>query len=126
MSAKTPSLFASRMTPFANTGLGNAELCYFAPHSIETGSQQAVSWSVLIRDLVYSMADGQGSPIRSSAPMWCHELGMDEDPCPGLAVEIQIRTPIPKIDKSLSGSYLQDPDGGAPIALFPPLPADLL
>ncbi len=126
LNSKTPSLFASRLSPFDNAAISKSQLCYFAPQSILTGSATKVGWSVLLRDLVYSYVGGQALPTQSLRPRWCLDLGMDEETCPGLSVEMQIRTPIPKIEGSLPGSYLQDPEGGPSVALYPPLPPELI
>lgn len=126
LSRRSPSLFGSHLTPFDNGSIARSQLFYFAPQSMATGAHKDVTWSVLARDLVYSMIDGDGKPLLSLNPRWCLELGMDEETCPGLAVEFQIRTPIPKYDANLSGAYLQDPNGGPSVALYPPLPIDMI
>jgi hypothetical protein len=126
LSTKGPSLFVSRQTPFDSGFVAKSQLFYFAPQCIRTGSGQQVSWSVLARDLVYSMHDGGGQPLLSLNSRWCLELGMDEETCPGLAVEMQVRTPIPKFDPSISGFYLQDPNGGPSIPLYPALPIEMI
>lgn len=125
-SKRNPSLFASTQTPFENGAIKNSELCYFAPQCIITGGQHKVSWSVMARDLVYSMVEGAGRPLLSAKPHWCQDLGMEEESCPGLATEFQIRTPIPAENPAIPAYYLQDPDGGPSVALYPPLPIDLL
>ncbi|MBX9686720.1 MAG: hypothetical protein K2X27_08460, partial [Candidatus Obscuribacterales bacterium] len=89
-----PRLFASRQTPFDNASLENCQLCYFAPQAVSAAPAAETSWSVLIRDLVYNLFDGNGQLLPSSKARWCLDLGMDEENCPGLAVEMQIRTPV--------------------------------
>lgn len=126
-SAKT-ALFASRQTAFdfMRGVVGKSQLCYYAAKAVNSGSSPGLSWSVMIRDLVFSMFDGAGKPLESSRPRWCMDLGLNEEPCPQLAVEFQIRTPIPIPEGMSSGLYLQDPDGGPQVPLYAPLPAELI
>jgi hypothetical protein len=124
--SRTPSLFATRETIFDNAGILKGQGCYFAPQSIYSGASPTVAWSVLMRDLCRSYADGGGRLLNSTRSRWCLDIGMDELSCPALAVEIQVRTPIPKVEGAVPGSYLQDPEGGQPVPLYPPLPPELI
>lgn len=128
LAQKDAHLYASRSTPFdfERGVVGKAQVSYYAPQCIESGSSQKVSWSVMVRDLVYTLAQGAGKALFSNRPHWCLDIGMNEESCPGLAVEFQIRTPLPKLEGALSGTYLQDPAGGPSIPLYPPLPPDLI
>lgn len=120
--AKGASLFLSRHTPFEDGVIGKFELLFFAPHCVNSKAD----WTMLIRDLVYSTQERSGFPIQSNRPRWCADLGMSESSCPGLAGEIQIRTPVPKLSKKFDSLQLQDPDGGPAATVYPPLPAELL
>ncbi len=123
---KELKLYASTSTPFDNGGINRHQLCYFNSQCIESGSRVRVGWSVLMRNLVFSYLNGGGQPLKSISPRWCHELGLHEENCPGLAAEIQIRTPVPRLGKEFSTINIQDPDGGPAISLYPPLPPELL
>ena len=123
---EAPKLYLSRQTPFDNGAIGKSELFYLAPQSIESGKESRATWTVLMRDLVYSRTETSGQPLQSIRPRWCVDVGMHEESCPGLAVELQIRTPIPKLKGALSSLYLQDPDGAEQVSLFPPLPAEMI
>ena len=120
--AKGASLFLSRHTPFEEGVISKFELLFFAPHCVESKAD----WTMLIRNLVYSTQEKSGQPIQSNRPHWCTDLGMKDSSCPGLAAEIQIRTPVPRLNKKFDSLQLQDPDGGPPATLYPPLPAELL
>jgi hypothetical protein len=122
------AVFASHETAFdfVRGVIGKSQLCYYAPAAVDAGSAHKLSWSVMLRDLVFCMVDGAGKPLESSHPRWCMESGLNDEPCPQLAVEYQIRTPIPSPEGVSSGLYLQDPDGGPQVPLYPPLPAELM
>jgi len=65
LSTRSPSLFVSRQTPFDNGSIPAGQLFYFAPQCIQSGLHKEVTWSVLARDLVYSMSNGGGQPLLS-------------------------------------------------------------
>ena len=53
------------------------------------------------------------------------DLGLEGEKCPGLAGEIQVRTPIPNL-KQLPNRYLKNPNDDEQAPLIPALPAEML
>lgn len=120
-----PELHFTSQSPFGNSGITQSQFCFFAPGCLQSQLQPGVRLSVLIRDLVATHQKGIGDPVPSGQTQWCLDAGMETDDCPGLAAEVQIRTPVPNAPEFPS-RYLQDPAGGPPVPLIPPLPAELL
>ncbi|MBX9719242.1 MAG: OmpH family outer membrane protein, partial [Microbacteriaceae bacterium] len=58
-------LYICRQTPFDNGALGKSELCFLAPQCIESGKESMATWTVLMRDLVYSTTEKSGQPLQS-------------------------------------------------------------
>lgn len=112
-------------SPFINTGIPHGQLSFYAPDAVRTGDSPQVRWSVLLRDLV-AYKDIGGDPVPAMQPRWCLDLDMGEEECPGLACEIQLRTPIPVLDDLPLGSMLQNTTGRETVPLVPPAPPELL
>lgn len=112
--------------PFANIFLPNGQLLYYCQRAVETGQNPAVSWSVLVRDLVATKGAGRmGTPVNSMEPEWCRKQGDTLGLCPGLACEFQVRTPLPKLTNFPASSYVSD-EAGQQIPQLPPVPAEML
>ncbi|CAN5485085.1 hypothetical protein BH10CYA1_BH10CYA1_23540 [soil metagenome] len=117
--------------PFGNIRIPSGQLFYYCQDALRTGSAPAVSWSVVIRDLVASvgqnsMGNPTGEPIPSDQPDWCKVTEQnDQHECPGLACEFQLRTPLPVITNSPE-TLLTNPVNSAQIQQIPPVPADML
>lgn len=121
---KAPKVVLVSRSPFAETGIPNGDLAYYSPDSLRTGQQPPVGWSLLIRDAVGNLSLGASS-IPSSHNKWC----VDEPSvgtCPGLAVEIQIRSPIPMIPELGVGSFVVNPTTHERSSQIPPRPATML
>jgi hypothetical protein len=123
---RNATLYSTSLTPFDNRAITSSQRFYLAPQCLKSGLRKDVTWTVLARDLVYSFEEGSGQPMLSFSPRWCLELGIDAETCPGLSAEFQIRSPIPSFNAGISGFYLQDPYGGASVALYPPMPIELI
>ncbi len=127
-SSSTPRPMIFNFYPFGNIRIPSGQLFYYCKDALRTGSVPAVSWSVVIRDLVASvgqnsMGNATGEPIPSDQPDWCKTS--DQHDCPGLACEFQLRTPIPVITNSPE-TLLTNPVNSAQIQQIPPVPADML
>ncbi|MBS1952806.1 MAG: hypothetical protein JST89_01330 [Cyanobacteria bacterium SZAS-4] len=127
-STSTPRPMIFNFYPFGNIRIPSGQLFYYCKDALRTGSAPAVSWSVVIRDLVASvgqnsMGNPTGEPIQSDQPDWCKTS--DQHECPGLACEFQLRTPLPVITNSPE-TLLTNPVNSAQIQQIPPVPADLL
>ncbi len=127
-STTTPRPMVFNFYPFGNIRIPGGQLFYYCKDAMRTGAAPAVSWSVVIRDLVASIGQtSQGSPtgepIPSDQPDWCKVS--DQHECPGLACEFQLRTPLPVITNS-SETSLTNPVNNAQLQQIPPVPADML
>jgi hypothetical protein len=83
----------------------------------------------LLRDLVATRSTASdigstGNPIPSQERQWCSDT--DNGQCPGLAVELQIRSPLPILTNLDEDTYLKEPALNAQIPQIPPVPADML
>jgi hypothetical protein len=129
--------------PFYNIRLAAGQLFFYCPQALTTGADPKVSWSAVVRDLVaYKLEQPDqslgssgfqgpvygavGEPIQSSEREWCRQNEAGTSICPGIACEIQIRTPLPILNDSITGSYLTNPDNNAQIPQIPPVPPELL
>jgi hypothetical protein len=92
---------------------------------LTTGQNPTVGWSLLVRDAVAMRGYG-GAPLASRRTNWC--LGEDRavSECPGLAVEIQIRSPIPLIPDLPVGSVIVSPTTHESVSQIPPMPENML
>ncbi len=122
-SSDQPKVLRLRRSPFAGTGLKASQFCYFAPGCLQSQITPGVRLSILIRDL-QSVRKGSAQNIESLTPRWCLDLGLENEKCPDLCGEIQIRTPLPA-DINLPSRYLRDPAGDE-VPLIPPLPAQMM
>jgi hypothetical protein len=113
---------------FDNIPIPPGQLLYYCQSAMETGADPKVSWSVLLRDLVAaksstSAEESVGSPIGSQQKGWCDE---HDGPCPGVACELQIRSPLPILTQFGEDSYLRNPSTKVQVPQIPPVPPDML
>jgi hypothetical protein len=128
LSPELPKPVVSNAYPFGNIRIPSGQLFYYCKDAIRTGTSPKVTWSVVIRDLVASTEQNNsgmttGDPIQSDRPDWCKVP--DQNGCPGLACEFQLRTPLPAVNGS-SETSLTNPITNAQIPQMPPVPADML
>jgi hypothetical protein len=114
--------------PFPNIPVPAGELLYYCQNAVQSGDHPRVSWSMILRDLVASKAtvpgqDPVGNPILSQQGEWCNHPG---DGCPGLACELQIRCPLPVLDKFGEDTYLKNAAMNSQVPQIPPVPPDML
>ncbi len=130
-SINTPRPMIFNFYPFGNIRIPSGQLFYYCKDALRTGSAPAVSWSVVIRDLVASVGQSSsgtptGEPVPSDQPDWCKvSEQQDHHECPGLACEFQLRTPLPVVTNSPE-TLLTNPVNSAQIQSIPPVPADML
>ncbi|MBS1990652.1 MAG: hypothetical protein JSS83_09060 [Cyanobacteria bacterium SZAS LIN-3] len=144
----TPSmqLLYFRDYPFKGLPVPENQLIYYCQNGYFSGekSGQKIAWSILVRDLVanheYNEAHQRlGQPLLPPATGWCrHALNIDDkggkshddDNCPGLAAEWQLRSPLLYIDDAqgnvLKGTTLSDPESGQRVQQIPPVGPDLM
>ncbi|HEY9679069.1 MAG TPA: hypothetical protein V6C76_13755 [Drouetiella sp.] len=128
LNSQIPKPVISNFYPFDNIRLPSGQLFYYCRDALKTGTSPKVSWSVVIRDLVANVgqnATGQqtGDPIQSDHPEWCKVV--EQNSCPGLACELQLRTPLPVVTNPPERS-LTNPYNNAQVQQVPPVPADML
>lgn len=111
-------------SPFANTGISPWQFIYHGSDALRTGDKLPVRWSMLIRDLVAYKEKESGEPLPALQPRWCLDLRMDDETCPGLACEIQLRAPVPVAAELPTGLVLQNLEGKETVPLIPPAPPE--
>lgn len=121
--ARQPLALSS--SPFGDSGIPAGQLVYYAQDALRTGKDPQVGWSVLIRDAVSSQADTTRTII-SSDPKWCQAPELNFGFCPSLAVEVQVRSPVPFIPNLPVGSDLINPKSHEKVSQIPPMPAEML
>lgn len=119
---RTTNVTVLGTSPFTGTGIPKGELVYYAQDALETGTKPAVGWSVLIRDLIAN----QGSHPLSGSSGFTGGSDLSIGSHPGLAVEIQMRSPVPILPNLPLGNYLVDLSTDSRVSQIPPLPATML
>lgn len=119
-----PRVLVLDRSPFADSAIPAGQLCYYAENALLTGDSPTVGWSLLVRDVVANHRDG-GEPLPSRHTKWClgEERAVSE--CPGLAVEIQLRSPVPLIPDLPVGSFVVSPANHERVSQIPPMPASM-
>ncbi|MBI4532812.1 MAG: hypothetical protein HY711_02605 [Candidatus Melainabacteria bacterium] len=127
MASKTPAVKIFERSPFTNVPLTVGNLVYYARNALTTGRKTKVWWSVLIRDLAALPQDynGEGFPL-SYERDWCRQGYLAPVPCPGLACELQVRSPIPELPHLEMGATLSNPNTGEHVSQVPPVPPNML
>lgn len=126
LDGKSPPRVQSYETyPFSNLRIPAGQLFYYCRTAARTGSNPEVNWSVTIRDFVATRSDqAGGEPVPSHDAEWCKSEG--HDACPGLACELQLRTPLPDLSDLKWGASLTNPVTEEKVQQVPPVPADML
>jgi hypothetical protein len=119
-----PKLLVLDRSPFSDSGVPLGQLSYYGQNALFTGQNPLVGWSLLVRDVISGQSLG-GQPLPSRYTKWC--LGDDRavSECPGLAVEIQVRSPVPIIPDLPVGSFLVSPANHERVSQIPPMPAKM-
>ncbi len=122
--SRRPKLYDFEKYPFTDMPLPEGRLLFYSKGALTTGEQPAVSWSVLIRNLV----DVKNSRTVRGQPVPVHDWCNQSEPggCPDLAAEIQIRTPLPVIKDLPPGAIVSNPISGLRVPQIPPLPPEML
>lgn len=124
LSDEQARLLSLNSSPFAGSGIKQSQFCYFAQSCAQSAATPGVKLSILIRDLQAARQNFDQN-IYSTNGRWCMDLGLEGEKCPGLAGEIQVRTPIPNL-KQLPNRYLKNPNDDEQAPLIPALPAEML
>lgn len=124
-SAAATQPLALSSSPFGDSGIPSGQSIYYAQDAVRTGKDPQVGWSILIRDTVASPSDA-AHPIMSSDPKWCQSPDVNFGFCPSLAVEVQVRSPVPIIPNLPVGSDLINRKSNEKVSQIPPMPAEML
>lgn len=113
---------------FAGLPVSEDQLFYYAPSSFS--KQKNVFWQVSLRDLVCRSKPGQPLEAKSQAQFvkaeFKPDLKLSEGSYPLMAGEFQLRRPIVKDLKNLSGIVLRDSSWKKESPIIPPIPLDML
>jgi len=123
LSRLKPSVLVLSHSPFADSGIPSGQLAYYAQDAFNTGQDPPVGWSLLIRDAVARL---NTNVIFSSQNKWCMSEEQAVSSCPTLAVEIQVRSPVPLIPDLPVGSFVVNPTTHERMSQIPPMPANML
>ncbi len=120
-------LHTSSNYPFAGTPVAEDQAFFYAKSATSTGANTDVVWSVVMRDLVLheNIAPGKvltGSPSSGWEKRFTPPLAST---C-GLAVEFQLRRPLPKIVGIPAGAYITEPNKRLITPQIPPIPVELM
>lgn len=123
--ATNPQLLVLDRSPFGDTGVPVGQLAYYAPNALITGDNPPVGWSLLVRDAIANRTMG-GAPLRSRFSQWCLGQSHALSECPGMAVELLVRSPAPIMPELPVGSYVVSPQNHDRVSQIPPTPPDML
>jgi hypothetical protein len=125
MASKDPKVIVLGKSPFSDSGIPSGQLGYYAQDALTTGQDPQVAWSLLVRDAVANGGAG-AAPIPVSQNKWCWNEDRGVSACPGLAVEVQVRSPVPIIPDLPVGSFVTNPMSHERTSQIPPMPANML
>lgn len=123
--SEDPQAFVLSRSPFSDSGIPAGQLGYYAQDALTTGRDPQVGWSLLVRDAVANASKGS-EPLSSTQNKWCLNEERAVSVCPGLAVEIQVRSPLPIIPDLPVGSFVVNPLSHERVSQIPPVPATML
>jgi hypothetical protein len=109
-------------SPFTEGSAGNGTAVFYASDAVVSGSSTPVGWSLLIRDLV-NVANEHTTV--SSTSRWCAVDQFAADSCPELALEVQIRSPVPLLPDLPLGSSVTNPQTQERVSQIPPMPPSM-
>jgi hypothetical protein len=125
LTSNNPRLLLLDRSPFSDTGVPVGQLSYYAPNALTTGDNPPVGWSLLVRDVIANRTMG-GDALRSRFSQWCLGESRGVSECPGIGVEIQVRSPAPIIPELPVGSFVVSPQNHDRVSQIPPTPPDML
>lgn len=112
--------------PFAGTPVSEDQAFFYAKSATTTGATKDVVWSVVMRDLVFH-ENGRGKAIAGPANTgWERRFQPPLEATNSLAVEFQLRRPLPRIEGMPAGAYITDPSKRLMTPQIPPVPVELM
>jgi hypothetical protein len=119
-------LHTSSEYPFGGTPISEDQAFFYAKSATTTGASQDVVWSVVMRDLVFHEI-GKGKVIAGPTnTSWEKRFKPPIEGPSGLAVEFQLRRPLPRIEGMPAGAYITDPNKRLMTPQIPPVPVELM
>lgn len=124
---ETAKLHCSSLYPFAGTPVPEDQGFFYAKSTTTTGANKDVVWSVVMRDLVLHENTAPGK-VLTGAPTsnWEKRFVPPLQSNCGLAVEFQLRRPLPKLEGIPTGAYITDPNKRLMTPQIPPIPIELM
>lgn len=120
-------LHSSSIYPFAGTPVAEDQAFYYAKSATTTGIDKNVVWSVVMRDLVLHENIAPGQVLTGAqTTSWEKRFNPPLQSNCGLAVEFQLRRPLPKIEGIPAGAYITDPNKRLMTPQIPPIPIELM
>lgn len=109
--------------PFAGLALPPGQSFYYSRAATTTGDKGNVEWSAIIRDAVFQ----RDRPLlRSLDPRWGNRTVPPTDESPGLALEFQLRRPLPHLEEMPAGANITDPVYHRQVPQIPPMPGEMM
>ena len=123
------SVVAHRASDYPFSGLPTpaGQNFYYCKTALTTGANPLVDWSVAIRDAVCHQIEGSaGRPLMPEDTQWGRKMNPQLEQSSGMAIEFQLRRPLPRIESGFAGAYITDPIYGRKIPQLPPVPPTLM
>lgn len=126
-SGVAPSTHIAALYPFANQPVPDGQGFFYARRALSTGEDPQVVWSVAMRDCLARQDGNQpGRTLVGSDWHWCEKFSPPIGSCPELAVEFQLRRPLPEPRGLPFDTFVRDPVYKRQAPLIPPLPAQMM
>lgn len=126
-SGVAPSTHIATLYPFANQPVPEAQGFFYDKRALSTGQDPKVVWSVVMRDCQARQDGSQpGRTLVGSDWHWCDKFSPPIGSCPELAVEFQLRRPLPEPRGLPFDTFIRDPVYKRQTPLIPPLPAQMM
>lgn len=126
-SGVAPSTHIAAVYPFANQPVPEGQGFFYDKRALATGEDPKVIWSVVMRDCLARQDGSQpGRTLVGSDWHWCEKFSPPIGTCPELAVEFQLRRPLPEPGGLPFDTFVRDPVYKRQAPLIPPLPAQMM
>lgn len=109
--------------PFAGLALPQGHAFFYSRAATTTGDNRDVEWSAVIRDAVFQR-DRQ--LLHSLDAHWGNRTTPPIDESPGLALEFQLRRPLPRLEDMPAGANITDPAYHRQVPQIPPMPGEMM
>ncbi len=120
-------LHSSSVYPFPGTPVSEDQAFFYAKSATTTGDNKDVVWSVVMRDLVLHENTAPGKVLTGTpSTSWEKKFSPPLQSNCGLAVEFQLRRPLPHIEGIPEGAYIMDPKKRMMTPQIPPIPVELM